>query len=197
MTLLTTKHQEVFTFSRPNYDYDPTTNQPADRSTHPDLRPGSFNPHPFYRPEWSQIFAQLPHLRPSVLYVFGGQSYLCTPEMMDEKLRTTGTGVGGNGGLAAGRVRSVLLEDKGHLLAQEAVDECAEAAAGFFGTELSRWTTDEKKFQERWGRKSKFEKVTVDERWMKEVGPPRVKGVSNDTDGNSQPKKEVEKASKL
>lgn len=107
--------------------------------------------------------------------------------MMQDKLKTTGTGAGGSGGVAAGRVQSVLFEDKGHLLAQEAVVECADAAAGFFGAELERWKAEDEVFQSRWNQKSKVEKATVDERWLKEVGLPPSRPPRN-TDGNSKSK---------
>jgi hypothetical protein len=107
--------------------------------------------------------------------------------MMEDKLTTTGTGAGGSGGVAAGLVQSVLFEDKGHLLAQEAVVECADAAAEFFGAELKRWKAEEEDFQRQWDRKSKVEKSTVDERWLKEIGPPPSRPPRN-TDGNSKSK---------
>lgn len=188
VTLTTTRHQEVFTFSRPNYDYDPVKNRPANTWTHPDLDPNGPNAYPFYRPEPLRLFHQLPHLRPSVLYIFGGKSNMCTPEMCNDKLSTTGTGVGGSGGVAAGRVRSVLFKDKGHLLAQEAVTECADATAEFLATELRRWKAEEDAFQAQWSKKSKREKVTVDERWMAEVGPPPARPGRNNNNGSSKSK---------
>lgn len=106
---------------------------------------------------------------------------------MEDKLKTTGTGAGGSGGVAAGRVQSVLLEDKGHLLAQEAVVECADAAAGFFGAELKRWKVEQEEFQRQWDSKSKLEKSTVDKRWLQEIGPPPSRPPKN-TDGNSRAK---------
>jgi len=187
VTLRTTRHQEVFTFSRPNYDYDTKTNRPASRLETPDLNTDTSNPHPFYRPEPNQVFHNLPHLRPSVLYIFGGRSALSTPSMIDDKLKTTGIGAGGSGGVAAGRVQSVVLPDKGHLLAQEAVEECAEASAAFFAAELKRWKQEEDDFSRSWDHKSKVEKSTVDERWLKEIGPPPSRLPQN-TDGNSRPK---------
>jgi pimeloyl-ACP methyl ester carboxylesterase len=185
VTLTTTKHQEVFTFSRPNYDYDPVTNRPTNLERNPDLFPDEANTYPFYRPEWKRVFLQLPHIRPSTLYIFGSKSHMCSPEMMNDKLRTTGIGVGGSGGVAAGRVKSILLEDKGHLLAQEAVTECADAAAEFLGAELGRWRTEEDAFNREWSQKTKVEKATMDERWLKEVGPPLARA-PKDMDENSR-----------
>lgn len=210
VTLTTTLHQEVFTFSRPNYDGDPAKNLPVNRLTHPDLDPssstsrGGSSSYPFYRPEPARLFSQLPHLRPSVLYIFAGKSDMCVPKMRADKLNNTGTGVGGSGGVAAGRVREVFLEDFGHLLAQEAVNECAEAAAEWFGRELRRWRGEERELGEwrGWSRRSQVEKMTVDEEWRRHVPPP-VRGGSggngnNNGDNNMREKgKDVKRSSKL
>ncbi|KAL4759083.1 putative toxin biosynthesis protein [Aspergillus foveolatus] len=172
VTLRTTLHQEVFTFSRPNYDGPPGFAVPVNKVTHPDLDPDHLGSWPFYRPEPSRIFAQLPHLRPSVLYIFGGTSDMSTPTMIADKLAHTGTGLGGSGGVTAGRVRDVVLKGKGHLVAQEAPVQCAEEASKWLGPELQRWRGEEKMFQDQWGQKSKIEKVTIDHRWKAHVPAP-------------------------
>ncbi|KAF7716952.1 Alpha/beta hydrolase fold-1 domain-containing protein [Penicillium ucsense] len=172
VTLRTTLHQEVFTFSRPNYANRPGSGKPVNRVTHPDLDAEHPDTYPFYRPEPARIFSQLPYLRPSVLYVFGGKSDMCPPEMMADKLANTGTAIGGSGGVAKGRVRDVLLEDYGHLLAQEAVNECAEAAVSWLTPELRRWRDEEESFRSAWSRKSKVEKLTVDKQWYEHVPAP-------------------------
>lgn len=174
VTLRTPLHQEVFTFSRPNYHHVPGSNKPVNRVTHPDLDGDLPDSYPFYRPEPGRIFSQLPHLRPSVLYIFAGKSDMCLPDMRADKLAHTGTGLGGSGGVAAGRVRDVFLEDVGHLLAQEAVNECAEAAVCWLAPELRRWRDEEESFRSVWSKKSKLEKQTVDAEWLKNVpAPPR------------------------
>ncbi|EAW24908.1 putative toxin biosynthesis protein [Aspergillus fischeri NRRL 181] len=172
VTLTTTLHQEVFTFSRPNYDGPPGKNVPINRVTHPDLNPKHVGSFPFYRPEPSRIFAQLEHLRPSVLYIFAGKSDMCLPEMMADKMKNTGTGLGGSGGAAEGRVRDVYLENYGHLLAQEAPSECGEAASRWLGKELERWRAEEQAFRDQWSKKSKIERVTIDSRWKEHVPAP-------------------------
>lgn len=200
VTLTTTLHQEVFTFSRPNYDGDPAKNIPVNRLTHPDLDPTNTDEegsgsYPFYRPEGARIFSQLPHLRPSVLYIFAGKSDMCIPEMRADKLNNTGTGVGGSGGVAAGRVRDVFLENFGHLLAQEAVNECADAAGEWFGGELKRWKEEEQELEKvtGWKGKSKVEKATVDEEWKRRIPPPVRVGRGNGYDnGNGNGNKQEE-----
>jgi hypothetical protein len=92
--------------------------------------------------------------------------------MRADKLANTGTGLGGSGGVAAGRVRDVFLEEFGHLLAQEAVDECADAAVAWLAPELGRWRDEEEGFRAVWSQKSKIEKVTVDKEWLKRVPAP-------------------------
>lgn len=170
VTLKTTLHQEVFTYSRPNYD-GPPGNPTAliNKTTHPDLDPNNGGTSPFYRPESMRVFAQLPHVRPSVLYIFGGKSDMCAPAMMADKMRYTGIGWGGSGGVEAGRVRDVYLAEIGHLVAQEAPVEAGEAAAGWLGGELKRWREDEEAFREQWKRKSAVQKVTIDDRWKQHV----------------------------
>jgi hypothetical protein len=172
VTLRTTLHHEVFTFSRPNYNHVPGSGKPVNRVTHPDLDENHQDSYPFYRPEPARIFAQLPHLRPSVLYVFAGKSDMCMPDMRADKLTTTGTGLGGSGGVAAGRVREVFLEDFGHLLAQEAVNECADAAVCWLAPELRRWKDEEESFRSVWDKKTKLEKQTIDAEWLKRVPAP-------------------------
>ncbi|KAJ5712273.1 Abhydrolase domain-containing protein mpaH [Penicillium malachiteum] len=169
VTLRTTLHQEVFTFSRPNYNHIPGSGKPVNRVTHPDLDADHPDSYPFYRPEPSRIFAQLPFLRPSVLYIFAGKSDMCLPKMRADKLANTGTGLGGSGGVAAGRVREVFLENFGHLLAQEAVNECADAAVCWVGPELRRWREEEESFNAAWRKKSRLEKKMIDSAWLDHV----------------------------
>ena len=86
--------------------------------------------------------------------------------MIRHKLQTTGIGVGGSGGVAVGRVKSVLFKENSHLLAFEAVSECAETMASFFDVELRRWCEEEDLFEKEWGQKSKAEKTTVNKEWL-------------------------------
>lgn len=172
VTLTTPLHQEVFTFSRPNYDGPPGKDVPLNRVTHPDLNPDHFGSFPFYRPEPSRVFSELPHLRPSVLYIFGGKSDMCLPDMMADKMTQTGTGLGGSGGAPVGRVRDVYFKQFGHLLAQEAPVECGQAASQWLGSEMQRWREEEQAFREKWSRKSKIEKQTIDARWKEHVPAP-------------------------
>ncbi|KAG9768386.1 toxin biosynthesis protein-like protein, partial [Aureobasidium melanogenum] len=172
VTLTTPLHQEVFTFLRPNYEGYGHNGKPVNRKTHPDLNPGLPGIYPFYRAEGPQTFFRLPELRPSVLYVFGGKSDVGTPENCKAKMEATGVGVGGSGGAPAGRVKSVLFEDVGHLIAMEAVDRTADHASAWIAGELEIWKRDEEEHNRVWQAKSLVEKQTVDEQWKKMIGGP-------------------------
>lgn len=167
VTLTTSKHQELFTFLKPTYRGDPT-----DRF--PDLDPAAdweYPGYPFYRAEPAQVFRRLPELRPSVLYIFGGKSQLSPEHERKAKMEQTGIGVGGSGGASAGRVQEVVLPDCGHLVAMDDVKSCADATAAFLEQELRTWKSEKKAFDEFWSKKSRRERITIDERWPKEVAP--------------------------
>ena len=175
VTLTTTRHQEVFTFLRPNFEGSGHKNQPVNRSTQPDLDPAWPTIYPFYRSEGPATFLRLPNLRPSVRYVFGGTSYLSSPDLRKEKLETTGVGVGGSGGAKEGRVDEVVIKDVGHLVAMEAVEQCADFASEWISKEMQKWKPGEEESKRAWAKKTLLEKITVDEKWKEMVGgPPRV-----------------------
>ncbi|KAI4191361.1 MAG: hypothetical protein L6R41_000148 [Letrouitia leprolyta] len=171
VTLLTSKHQEVFTFLRPNFDgLDSDGRFIVNRSTHPDLDIESGETYPFYRPEPASTFKKLPYLRPGVLYVHGGRSDLSAPELRKQRMSATGIGVGGSGGVPAGRVDQVIFEDAGHLMPMEIIGELADATADWLAKEMEHWRRQEEIFQAQWSHKSKPEKQIVSEEWKMRIG---------------------------
>ncbi|KAK5994987.1 Type I acyl-CoA thioesterase mpaH [Cladobotryum mycophilum] len=164
--LTTTKHQEVFTFLRPLWPaFDESGTQLISRRHMPDMIPDegfTVANHPVYRPEGVSTLKRLPHLRPGVLYIFGGKS---------DKLETTGVGEGGSGGAKEGRVKSVTEPEAGHLVPLENPGFCAQAAAEWAKTEVDRWWEEEREFEE-WSKKPAVEKVTVSEEFRKRIGAP-------------------------
>lgn len=179
VTLTTTKHQEVFTFLRPIFEGQIKPGSVVvDRYKHPDADPAMPIFFPFYRPEPVQTYHQLPFLRPSVLYLFGGLSNLSQPEARKDKLELTGSGIGGSGGVKEGRVKAVVLEDIGHLLAMEAVDACADAAAAWLDQELQRWQKDERKFKEDWSKTPRIEKLVMSQEWRRMLGEVEIGSTS-------------------
>lgn len=176
VTLTTTPAQEVFTYLRPNYEGYGVDGKPANRSTHADLDVTRKNLYPFYRAEAPLIYNKLPELRPSVLYVFGGTSVVSSAAMDAEKVARTGTGLGGSGGVAEGRVKGVTLANAGHLVAMEDVGGTADAIGEWIGSEMVRFRKEEKVW-EKWRSKTLKEKQEVDETWVKMMGgaPKRAK----------------------
>ncbi|TVY86760.1 Abhydrolase domain-containing protein [Lachnellula willkommii] len=171
-TLSTTKHQECFTFMRPSWDgISPDGSMILRRDVVPDLNLDQPQRYPLYRPEPLAILRRLGELRPSVLYIFGEKSGLSPPDWIKEKMEITGNAPGGSGGVKEGRVKEVTLQGYGHLIAMEASERCADAAAAWFGQEVKRFEAERKAYEE-WTRKSLSEKQTMSEEWKKHVGGP-------------------------
>ncbi|KIL93095.1 host-specific ak-toxin akt2 [Fusarium avenaceum] len=164
VTLTTSKHQELFSFVRPSYltrewehsnDQDPEQNLDCPN-------------YPFHRPEPPRIFRQLPELQSSLLYIFGKQSDFSTPSQRQEKMQITGTGVGGNGGSASGRVQEAVL-DCGHLVPMEKVSECADTIASFLDKDMGRWRAEQDAFKKHREGMSRRQQITIDEEWEEKV----------------------------
>jgi pimeloyl-ACP methyl ester carboxylesterase len=180
VTLTTTKHQEVMTFLRPNFrnkggetendsaDFT-LTNRKLNRRTHADLTPYEQPQEPFYRGESTIVFNQLPALKPSVLYIFGGKSFLTDDAIIEEKLAKTGSGVGGSGGRAEGRVDHVMVHDAGHLIPMEKVEESADHVGKWIGKEMVRYRDWEEKTQAEWGGKKGIERSVLSARFVEEL----------------------------
>jgi hypothetical protein len=182
VTLTTPVAQEVFTFLRPNYEGNGFEGRPINRKTHPDINPTLPATYPFYRSEGPQTFFRLPELRPSVLYIFGGKSDVGTPDACKAKMDTTGVGIGGSGGAAAGRVRSVLFEDVGHLIAMEAVERTADHTVEWLGKEMELWRADEEEHIRTWTKaKTLVQKQSIDDEWRKMIGGPYERPKKNAT----------------
>ncbi|GKZ32172.1 hypothetical protein AbraIFM66950_001352 [Aspergillus brasiliensis] len=160
--------QHLASLGRPYHDLpapDAGPHDPRNRLTHPDLDPELLTSLPFYRPEITALFPRLPHLRPSVLYVYGSKSNLSLPEFRSDKLRTTGIATGGSGGAAAGRVREVVIQGYSHQVPFEAVNECADEVARWLACESKRWSEEEKVIRDRQGSSPAGDDIIVEKRW--------------------------------
>ena len=78
-------------------------------SLDPDVDPSSLAIYPFYRPESLATFKRLPSLRPPVFYILGELSTVSKRETRRDKVKVTGTGVGGSGGIAEHKVKDIEL----------------------------------------------------------------------------------------
>ena len=163
VVLTTTKDQESFTFLRPTFGRGPGASDPL--LYLPDLCPSAQGVPPFYRAESFLTFEQLPRLRPSTFYLFGGLSTVSSPETREERVRRTGIGVGGNGGLAAGKVKQYVLSDGGHLMPMEQVNNVAEVIGEHLADEVESWSREENRWKSWWSSLEKKEKVALTAEW--------------------------------
>lgn len=210
ITLTTTKHMEVVTYYRPQAQvFDKTTGKRVPVMTDqidrtklpPDADPHlpSFSDFAFYRPEGGpQTADRLPNLRPGVLYIYGETSNVNPADIRQEKLELTGVGVGGSGGVKAGRVQLVTLEKYGHLVPLEATRRCAELAGEFIARELETvWKAEDEEYRA-WSRgNTEREKQTLGkeyEVWLRGRGGG---GGGQGGKGNSDNRKEEKKGPKL
>ncbi|KAI6088609.1 putative toxin biosynthesis protein [Hypoxylon rubiginosum] len=180
-TLRTSKHHEVFTYFRPLWPHVRESSNgtlTVDKDGAPDFDPemqdGTVTHDivfPFYRSEGASILKHLPEVRPSVLWVFGGESDLGAPAGRKLKTETCGIGGGGSGGLAAGRVAEIVVEGRGHLFPMEVPEECARHAAAWIGREMDRWREREREYEE-WAKLPLREKTTLSAKFLDNVGRP-------------------------
>ncbi|KAL8790166.1 MAG: hypothetical protein Q9195_006493 [Heterodermia aff. obscurata] len=146
VTLTTTKHQEAWTYVRPNFVTMP--NSRRSRLVAPDSSEANARKL-FDRPEMARAFIYLPFVRPDVLWLFGQDSMINTPEAARvEKVARTGTGIGGSGGVELGRVKSVVVENTGHLLPFEDPKGCASALGSWLAQQIEDFEEVETFLQE-------------------------------------------------
>jgi pimeloyl-ACP methyl ester carboxylesterase len=180
VTLTTTKHQEVLTFLRGNFAARPGDKEPSsaeftlsnpklNRRTHADMTPTAEPQSPFYRGESTIVFNQLPSLSPSVFYIFGETSFLTNPVDIEDKMRLTGSGVGGSGGRAEGRVANVTVQNAGHLIPMEKVEESADHISKWVSQEMKRYWDWERKTEDEWEGKQGVERSVLPERFVEEL----------------------------
>ena len=172
VTLTTSKHQEVLNIARPAYP--PRPDQPIkdfkpSRSSHPDVLPSATGniyqpPVPFYRPEGTMLFSQIPHLRPHVLYVSPSSSTITTPTARAEVIGAMGRGVGGNGGLDEGAVKEVVLDNSDHFVPLKAPLDIAKAMSEWLGQQTERWGLEAEEWNV-WKSLPGAKKRMVDEDW--------------------------------
>ena len=158
VTLTTTKNQESLMMLRPGHEKPEGQQIPAELSSKL-----------VFRPEPVRVLAQLPLLRPSVLYMFGASSPISTPGLRQEKLRLTGKGIGGSGGVEKDRVASVVIDGFGHLLPFQAVEVCANTVHDWLNKQLERWRKQNAKHSREWNSVDKRDKMTIDRKLKAEV----------------------------
>jgi pimeloyl-ACP methyl ester carboxylesterase len=171
VTLATPKHQEAFTIFRPNLENVGIESEPSveERVTHPDvsLRDDVVKS-PFYNTAREQAFYALESLRPTVLYIFGSQSIVATPEFRAEKLRITGTGYLGSGGVKLRQVKEVILSGS-HFVPMEKPAAVADEVSKWLGEQMETYRVNEEKLDKGWSQKSAREQQMLSQQWMKSM----------------------------
>ena len=171
VTLSTTKHQEVWTFLRPNFAGEDGDGLPIyNHTTHIDLDREAGGTYPFYRPEPTYLFNNLPYIRPPVFYVFGETSNLSPPAAQKPKLELTGIGLGGSGGAIKGLVKSVTLKGVGHLVPMEAPKQTAYVIHDWLEPELNIWRAEEEEFEKSRRKQGPQANVVVGKEWIDHMG---------------------------
>lgn len=132
MTLTTSKHQEAWSYVQPSLEpHSEDLNH--DRLINPDVDPAAEGRLLSSRPEMVITMRNLPFVRPSVCYVFGGEHPMSSTQLQEQKMSTRGTGVGGSGGVKARKIEKVMLPDTVHFAPLQSDDECAKASAEWLG----------------------------------------------------------------
>ena len=168
VTLTTSKHQEAWAYTQVNLE---PKDSGLDRLLLPDWDPVIELPHLSSRPECFTTMRNLPYVRPSVLYVFGAKSTLSLPQYQEKKVKMTGIGTGGSGGVAEAKVEKRVFQESGHLVIFEKPDECANVAANWIQRWFDQWLTEEKTLRD-YKSKSDDSMLRVSQAWVDAVKVP-------------------------
>lgn len=171
VTLTTSKHQESWAYAQINFEPQEAG---LDRLLLPDWDSNLGLPHIAFRPESFVTMHNLPHLRPSVFYVFGATSPLSSPQLQEQKVERTGTGTGGSGGRAEGRVRKEVIQNTGHLPVFEQPQATANLVAEWVSAWFDRWLQDEHLLSSHKSKKSDDDMLRVSPAWVQAVKLPSI-----------------------
>lgn len=169
VTLTTSKHQEAWAYSQINFEPQEAG---LDRLLLPDWDSDLGLPHIAFRPESFITMQNLPHLRPSVFYIFGATSPLSSPRLQEQKVERTGTGTGGSGGRAEGRVRKDVIQNTGHLPVFEKPGATANLVADCISAWFDRWLHDELLLSALKSKNSDENMLRVSAAWVQAVKRP-------------------------
>lgn len=169
VTLTTSKHQEAWAYAQVNFE---PKEAGLDRLLLPDWDDKLGLPNIAFRPESFTAMQNLPYIRPGVLYVFGAESPLSSPQLQDQKLARTGVSTGGNGGRAEGKVDKRIIQKSGHLVVMEQPRATANATATWIKKWFEQWLVDKRTIQEYKSKKSDNEMRQVSKAWIEAVKLP-------------------------
>jgi hypothetical protein len=173
VTLTSSKYQEVLYYLRPNAlgkvplkEGDAKENTAYDPLFHPDIIGSAYETSPFYRSEGPIAWKMTKHIRPSLLYVFGDNSPISTPETREGLLKRTGVGFGGSGGTNHSKVKGVVLKGAGHTAPLEMVVETASAIGPWLARALEQWQGDQFRIEQKWTNRSAEDRLKASAEWV-------------------------------
>lgn len=176
VTLTTSKHQEAWSYLRPNFSPrpagDPSLNH-QERLLSPDLDPSFEGTRLFHRAEVVLTNVYLPQLRPRVLWIFGERSPINSLQLQDDKMMRTGTGAGGSGGARLGKVDKIIVPRTAHLVMFEQVGKSAAILVDWLHKQLQTFREDEAFYRLWTSEKSQNDMLIMSDRWLKEVRQKR------------------------
>jgi len=172
VVLATPKAQEAWSYVRANFHPFPDDTSTAEarnreRMLNPELVPFSGpSTMTFTRPEGVPLLDSLPNLRPRTLYMYGEYSHINHDEVRQLHLSRTGTGVGGNGGVADGGVEESIIEDGSHLCVLEKPAATAKSISAFLEKEIGRWRKEKEFWATVDSGKSKEDRAKLSDNWI-------------------------------
>ena len=170
VTLTTTKQQSVLTQVRPYLEYKKGEPVTVKRELYPDLDP-RWTTLPVYRPETTLTMDRLPTLRASTLFILGTESNPFWLHSMRRAAKAAGSGVGGSGGMAEGRVREALVKG-GHVFPFTIVGETARICAAWLGEEMGKFRQTEGVWEHGRAKMTERDHLVLPSKWMEMVPPP-------------------------
>ncbi|KAL8754532.1 MAG: hypothetical protein Q9184_005089 [Pyrenodesmia sp. 2 TL-2023] len=102
----------------------------------------------FYRGERSLHLESLQYLLPPTLYVWGSLSGYASTEYSNDILQHTGTGLGGNGGVALGKVTEVQVEGAHHFVPLEKPAAAAKTITPWLQQQFTAWQEEAERRKE-------------------------------------------------
>lgn len=155
---------------RPNFE--PIGDPDVDRLLSPDLDPKNEGRFVVHRAECVISLNSLAHVRPSIFYMFGEKSSYSRKKDVDEKLSLTGSGVGGSGGVKAGKAKSTIVNATGHFAPFEAPMACAIPCVDWLVEAIEQFEQDEQFLKDYGTKKSEHGMLMVSQQWKDVIRKP-------------------------
>lgn len=172
VTTTTAKFQSIVAQIRENFDTRQRDGRiRINRDTHADIEPLISANLPLYRAEPPETFRRMRTLRPSALWVLAEKTFLDVDHLR-AAINRTGTGVGGSGGVAEGRVKEVVLPNVTHQFPFTAVAETSDACAAWLGTEMRRFRHLEDEWEKKRALMPESDHLNLNKRWVDTIKPP-------------------------